>query len=318
MTQADVLTAIDDALETGRGGGRRPGGARAPGAGACCCGPTRRSRRPSTASGSTSAWRTGFPKPRRLEAAVGGSRSLQPGRFVADRGRAVLVLIAALAGRSRLAERRRRRVGGSGGSVCRASAGGGAAAPAEPADPSVRAGREAGALARRPGRAAAVGSRLRARRRRPQDRAHASRWSSRRPSTRCSASRSRSPPSRTGTAASCSARRCRPARTPPAATSTCASRRTRLRPALRDLAALADVRSQSQTGRDVTPRVRDRAGTGCGPRAPSGAACCGGSRPRRRTRRPRRSGAGSTSSPARSTACAASCAACGCAPTTRS
>ena len=35
---------------------------------------------------------------------------------------------------------------------------------------------------------------------------------------------------------------------------------TRLRPALRDLAALADVRTQSQTGRDVTRAARDREG----------------------------------------------------------
>ena len=55
----------------------------------------------------------------------------------------------------------------------------------------------------------------------------------------------------TATAASCSAPRCRPARTARAATSTCASRPPGCA-RLRDLAALAEVRTQSQTGRDVT------------------------------------------------------------------
>jgi Domain of unknown function (DUF4349) len=79
---------------------------------------------------------------------------------------------------------------------------------------------------------------------------------------------------------------------------------TRLRPALRDLAALADVRTQTQTGRDVT---REHV---------SAAACCAASSWPPPTRKRRRSAAGSTWWRARSTACAPSCATCDCVRTT--
>ena len=90
----------------------------------------------------------------------------------------------------------------------------------------------------------------------------------------------------------------------------------RLRPALRDLSELATVRSQNQSGRDVTRDVVPHATASRRP-APSAAACCAGSRTRTPTKRPRRSARGSTSWPARSTAFAASSATCGFAPTTR-
>ena len=92
----------------------------------------------------------------------------------------------------------------------------------------------------------------------------------------------------------------------------------RLRPALRDLAELAPVIRQSQEGRDVTREhvtAKDRL-QAARARAAQPAAPARGGRPP--TRRRRRSGAGSTWSSARSTACARSCATCGCAPTTRS